>query len=397
MNKHIRIVGQGYVGLPLAIAAAKSGYKVVGVDIDQVVVNSLNLGVSHIADVLSADISYAIQAGNYHATNIFEKFGSTAINVICVPTPLTNDGQPDLSILIKCLRDLSATLRGGDLIIIESTVAPGTVREILIPEVYANSEVKLGDLYFAYSPERIDPTNSTWKITNTPKLLSGLDEISLRIAHDFYSNFIEKIITCSSIEIAETAKLLENSFRLVNISLINEIAKFSNKIGLEVNEVIEAASTKPYGYMPFFPSLGAGGHCIPVDPIYLSRRAREVGAQIKLIEIAEEINLEMIAYFVARAKKIIGTLISKKILVIGISYKSNVSDVRQTPAVPLINELKKCGAEVFWHDDLVGEWNNEKSQPISEDFDLAILVTPHDYLELTKLGSTPILNTRSSK
>ena len=248
----------------------------------------------------------------------------------------------------------------------------------------------------AYSPERIDPTNKKWGISNTPKLVAGLTDNAAKRAGEFYGKFIEAITICSSLEIAETAKLLENSFRLVNISFINEIAIFCQKIGIDISEVISAAATKPYGFMPFYPSVGVGGHCIPVDPIYLSDVAKSAGSGSRFIDLADEINQSMPSYFVERAKQIIDGVKSKKILVIGLSYKPNVADVRESPVISLIEQLRKAGAEVCWHDELVKSWNGQESTPISSDFDLAIIATPHDYLELADLKDVPILNTRSS-
>ena len=212
----------------------------------------------------------------------------------------------------------------------------------------------------------------------------------------FYTDFIDSVFECSSFEVAESAKLLENTFRLVNISFINELSIFCQKLGIDVNEVIKAAATKPYGFMPFYPSIGVGGHCIPVDPLYLANKAREIGAPTRFIELADQINQEMPGYFVGRAEEKVGGLKSKKVLVVGVSYKPNVADVRESPVEALIAGLKQKGAQVFWHDDLVKEWNGEESVALSNEYDLAIIATPHTYLDLTKLGDMPILNTRGS-
>ena len=226
--------------------------------------------------------------------------------------------------------------------------------------------------------------------------MAGLTANAANRAKEFYGKFIDSITVCSSLEIAETAKLLENSFRLVNISFINELAIFCQKIGIDINEVISAAATKPYGFMPFYPSIGVGGHCIPVDPMYLANAAKAVGAPSRFIELADQINQEMPGYFVSRAEEKLGGLKAKKVLVVGVSYKPNVADVRESPVEALITGLKQKGAQVSWHDDLVKEWNGEKSVTLSSDFDLAIIATPHDYLDLTNLGNVPILNTRGS-
>jgi UDP-N-acetyl-D-glucosamine dehydrogenase len=298
--------------------------------------------------------------------------------------------------LINATKNVGSNLKANTLVIVESTIEPGTCRNVILPILLKESELKLGDFDLAFSPERIDPTNKKWGISNTPKLVAGFTDDAAKRAGEFYGKFIEFITTCSSLEIAETAKLLENSFRLVNISFINELAIFCQKIGIDVSEVISAAATKPYGFMPFYPSVGVGGHCIPVDPIYLANAAKAVGAPSRLIELADQVNQEMPGYFVGRAEEKLGSLKAKKVLVVGVSYKPNVADVRESPVKALITGLDQKGAHVFWHDDLVKDWNGEESVALSSDFDLAILATPHDYLDLTKLGDVPILNTRGS-
>ena len=313
-----------------------------------------------------------------------------------MPTPLSKSHKPDLAALTTAVTSVGKNLKSGILIIVESTIEPGTCRNILLPILLKESGLKLGDFELAYSPERIDPTNKKWSISNTPKLVAGLTENSANRARNFYGTFIDSITICSSLEIAETAKLLENSFRLVNISFINELAIFCQKIGVDITEVISAAATKPYGFMPFYPSVGVGGHCIPVDPIYLANAAQAVGAPSKFIDLADQINQEMPGYFVSRAEEKLGGLKAKKVLVVGVSYKPNVADVRESPVAALITGLKQKGALVSWHDDLVKEWNDEKSVPLSGNFDLAIITTPHDYLDLTQIGDVPILNTRGS-
>ena len=392
----IAVVGQGYVGLPLAIAAANASFRVIGLDNNRNKVANLNNFISDIEGISSDELKKITSKGNYHATDDFSELAGAEIILICVPTPLGNNGKPDLKFLIEATTEVAKNMSKGTLVIIESTVAPGTTRNMIVPLI--KSESKLGDENFtvAFSPERVDPLNDTWGIKNTPKLLSALTEEGYRLAFNFYSKFVNTIIKCDSTEVAETAKLLENSFRLINISFINEISIFCQKLGIEVNQVIKAASTKPFGFMPFYPSIGIGGHCIPVDPIYLATAAKSIGVPTKLIELAHQINQEMPGYFVDRAEEKIGGLKDKKVLVIGVSYKPNMADVRETPVEALILGLRNKGAEVFWHDDLVKEWNDEKSVALSDVYDLAIIATPHAYLDLTKLGDVPILNTRGS-
>ena len=396
MQDKIAVVGQGYVGLPLAIAAANASFRVIGLDNNGNKVANLNNFISDIEGISSDELKKITSKGNYHATDDFSELAGAEIILICVPTPLGNNGKPDLKFLIEATTEVAKNMSKGTLVIIESTVAPGTTRNMIVPLI--KSESKLGDENFtvAFSPERVDPLNDTWGIKNTPKLLSALTEEGYRLAFNFYSKFVNTIIKCDSTEVAETAKLLENSFRLINISFINEISIFCQKLGIEVNQVIKAASTKPFGFMPFYPSIGIGGHCIPVDPIYLATAAKSIGVPTRLIELAHQINQEMPGYFVGRAEEKIGGLKDKKVLVIGVSYKPNMADVRETPVEALILGLRNKGAEVFWHDDLVKEWNDEKSVALSDVYDLAIIATPHAYLDLTKLGDVPILNTRGS-
>lgn len=392
----IAVVGQGYVGLPLAIAAANAGFRVIGLDNNSNKVLNLKNFISNIEGVDSDELKKITSKGNYFATEDFSKLADVEIILICVPTPLGNNGKPDLKFLIEAITEVAKNMSKGTLVIIESTVAPGTTRNTIVPLI--KNESKFGDENFtvAFSPERVDPLNDTWGIENTPKLLSALTEDGYRLAFNFYSKFVNTIIKCDSIEVAETAKLLENSFRLINISFINEISIFCRKLDIEVNQVIKAAATKPFGFMPFFPSIGVGGHCIPVDPIYLSEKAKEVQAPITMIESAAKVNSELWQYFVQLAEKELGSLNGKKILVIGISYKPNVRDVREAPAIKLIQGLRTLGASVFWHDNLVQRWNEEVSTAINENFDLAIVATTHENLELAKLGNVPKIDTRGS-
>ncbi len=396
MQNKVAVVGLGYVGLPLAVAAAQSDYIVNGIDISEKKVSELSSGISIIEDIANTDISKLINEKRLKVSSDFSMIKDSEVILICVPTPLTQNHKPDLSIVKIATRSVAKYLSRGSLVILESTVEPGTTRNVLVPLLEKGSGLERGEFQVAFSPERIDPSNKIWGVRNTPKLVAGLTDIACINAVNFYSKFISAVEKCDSLEIAETAKLLENSFRLINISFINELTIFCQKLNIDVNEVIKAASTKPYGFMPFYPSLGVGGHCIPVDPLYLANKAREIGAPTRFIDLADQINQEMPGYFVGRAEEKIGGLKGKKVLVIGVSYKPNVADVRETPVEALILGLKNKGAQVSWHDDLVKEWNGEKSVALSNKHDLAILATPHAYLDLTKLGDVPILNTRGS-
>ena len=396
MNKKIAVIGLGYVGLPLALSASNSGYRVVGIDHNINKVNVLKAGRNSIEDIENFAVLNSINKGNLLISDDFSEISGSEVILICVPTPLNNYFKPDLSHIELAANSLSPYIQPGTLIILESTVEPSTTRNFLRPILEQGSGLTSDQFFVAFSPERIDPSNHLWHIKNTPKLVAGLTDVACTLAMQFYGNFIDELVQCQSLEIAETAKLLENSFRLVNISFINELSIFCQKLGIDVNEVIKAAATKPYGFMPFYPSVGVGGHCIPVDPLYLSNKAREIGAPIRFINLADQINREMPGYFVGRAEEKLGGLKNKKILVVGVAYKPNVADVRETPVSALINGLREKGAQVSWHDDLVKEWNGEESVTLSNYFDLAIIATPHDYLDLKKLGNVLILNTRGS-
>lgn len=396
MKKLVAVIGLGYVGLPLAAAAARSGYTVIGIDLDTDKVSKINRGISSIEDIKDSEIQDLVSKGLLKAYSDYSVIKDVAIVLICVPTPLKSNHEPDLSYLEGAAKSIGQNFSKSSLIILESTVAPRTTRDFLAPLISLESGIGISELQIAFSPERIDPLNKNWNIKNTSKIVAGLTEQSKNTAIDFYSTFVDKVVQVESLEVAETAKLLENSFRLVNISFINEFSMLCKKLGVDVTDVIGAAATKPYGFMPFYPSIGVGGHCIPVDPIYLSNKARELGVPTRFIDLADQINQEIPGYFVRRAEEKLGGLKGKRVLVIGVSYKPNVADVRESPVEALIMGLKQKGTQVYWHDDLVYEWNGEKSVVLSNDYDLAILATPHDYLDLTKLGNVPILNTRGS-
>ena len=386
----VSVIGQGYVGLPLALALANSGHNVSGIDLDQKLVEKIIGGKSPIIDISDQEISDALSSGNYSVSGEFDSVTNSEVVVICVPTPLDTEHRPDLSFLKAATNSVAKNLQSGTLIVNESTVSPGTTRG-LIKEILDTAGV---DYDLAYSPERIDPANKKWKVTNTPKLVAGLTPVASERAASFYRTFVESVKVGSSPEVIETAKLLENSFRLVNISFINEIAQFCAALKIDVREVVDAAATKPYGFMPFYPSVGVGGHCIPVDPSYLVAKAKELGAPTRFIDLANDVNRSLASYFAGIAAGILGGLQNKTILVVGIAYKPEVSDVRETPAAGLISELRSKGADVAWHDDLVKEWNGEKSALLSPNYDLVVLANPHSGTDLSVLTSAKVLNTR---
>lgn len=393
---NISVVGQGYVGLPVTLAICGAGHTVYGIDSNDLVVSGLNNGKSHIDDVKDVEIQKLNVSGNYLATGDFTYISKSEIVLVCLPTPLSESRVPDLRILQEAVIEIAKNLSIGSLVIIESTIQPGATRDLIMPLIMKNSSLGSNDFDLAFSPERIDPTNLNWNLHNTPKLVAGINPESCNRAAEFYSSFINEVYECETLEIAETAKLLENSFRLINISFVNELSMLCHRLSIDINSVIAAASTKPYGFMAFYPSIGVGGHCIPVDPVYLSHTAKKVEVQTKMIDSAVEINQFMPNYFVYRAEKILGNLERKKILVLGVAYKQNISDTRESPVGALILGLRAAGALVDWHDDLVMVWNGTNSADLTEEYDLAILATPHNYLDLAKLGNVPILNTRGS-
>jgi UDP-N-acetyl-D-glucosamine dehydrogenase len=388
--KKIAIIGQGYVGLTISAFAAKS-YEVIGFDNSEKVVGQLNQGISHIEGVDSKDIKAAISAGKYWATNNGADISDVDIVVIAVPTPLDQDRKPDLTYIEAACKTIAENISRPVLVINESTSFPGTIRNVIKPMIEKLSAVKVEHLY-AISPERVDPGRSDWDQKNTPRLYAGLTPEASKQTRDFYSSFCDKLVEVSSPEVAEAAKLFENTFRQVNIALVNEFAQISHALGISVYETLDAADTKPYGFMKFNPSAGVGGHCIPVDPSYLSHVAAGLGVPATFIERANEVNLEMPKYVVARvAAENSGSLKGKKVQVVGVSYKPNVADVRETPAELVIEELKRVGADVNWHDDLVGTWHGQASTALGG-AEIAIVVTLHDAMDKQAvLASAPFV------
>lgn len=395
MDTKIGVIGLGYVGLPLAIAASAAKYEVIGFDTNKVKLNLINQGISPIEDISDNEIQSSLKKG-FKVSSDFSLIQNLHVVIICVPTPLNEIREPDLSFIENCTKSFAKYLQKKTLIILESTVQPGTTREFLIPLIAENSKFNTSDFDFAYSPERIDPGNNKWKLKNTPKIVAGINLDSTKRAKNFYSKFVDSVFDFDSLEVAELSKLLENTFRFINISFINEFTIFCRKFGVDINQIITAASTKPYGFMPFYPSLGVGGHCIPIDPLYLSEKAREIGVKTKFIDLADEVNHQLVDIFIDLAENMVGELENKSILVIGLAFKPNIKDVRESRSCALIFGLRAKGATVYWHDDLVQEWNGEKTSALSKNYDLAILATKHDYLNTQDLGNTPIIDTGSS-
>ena len=372
----VSIIGQGYVGLTVSVFAG-AHHTVVGFDKSQVVVDRLNKGISHIEGVDSSDIADLLAQGTYKATTNAEDIAGSDIVVIAVPTPLDSKRLPDLSYIDSACKVIAENLDKPALIINESTSFPGTIRNFIKPTIEKYSKVLLSHEY-AISPERVDPGRVEWNQKNTPRLFSGLTPEATRRTREFYSTFCDELVEVSSPEVAEAAKLFENTFRQVNIALVNELAQISHALGIDVRETLDAANTKPYGFMKFSPSAGVGGHCIPVDPSYLAHLALENGVRATFIERANEVNLEMPQYIAKRvAEDNGGSLQGKKVLVVGVAYKPNVADTRETPAEHLIEALNAMGAHVTWSDLVVGSWQGKESAPLSG-ADLAIIVTKHD-------------------
>jgi len=371
----VSIIGQGYVGLTISVFAAEH-HNVVGFDKNQAIVDALNAGKSHIEGVESADLAKWAGSGKYKATTSASEIADSDVVVIAVPTPLTKDRKPDLSFVEAACRTIGENLKTSALIINESTSFPGTVRNLIKPEIEKYSGSSVAHMY-AVSPERVDPGRTDWDQKNTPRLYAGLTPEASKAVHDFYSTFCDNLVEVSSPEVAEAAKLFENTFRQVNIALVNEFAQIAHALGISVYETLDAAATKPYGFMKFMPSAGVGGHCIPVDPSYLADTAARVGVPATFIERANEVNLEMAAYVVDRvAADNGGSLKGKSVQVVGVAYKPNVADVRETPAELVIEELKKAGATVTWSDDLVARWMGEPSTSLGGS-DIAVVVTLH--------------------
>jgi len=372
----VAIIGQGYVGLTIS-AFAGEFFNVVGFDNNQKIVNQLNSGISHIEGVASSVLQKWIKAGRYKATTSGSDISDADLVVIAVPTPLTKDRQPDLTYIDAACKTIGEKISKPVLVINESTSFPGTLRNYIKPAIEKYSKSMVEHLY-AISPERVDPGRGDYNQKNTPRLYAGLTAKASEKTREFYSRFCDQLVEVSSPEVAEAAKLFENTFRQVNIALVNEFAQITNALGISVYETLDAANTKPFGFMKFTPSAGVGGHCIPVDPTYLAAVAEEHGAPATFIRRANEVNLEMSKYVVDRVQADNeGTLQGKSVLVVGVAYKPNVADVRETAAELVIEHLRNRGAVVSWHDDVVGTWHGESSAPLSG-ADIAVVITKHD-------------------
>ena len=385
-SQTLAIIGQGYVGLPLAMAAVDAGWTVFGVDNFEAKVAQINSGSSPVEDISDIQLQAAITKGSYKATTDFSIVANSSVITICVPTPLDDMRQPDITLLRSAARDIAPFVSNETLVISESTSYPGTLRNVIIPIVDAHKSKSSLNIYFASAPERVDPGNAKWNQKNTPRLVGGIDESSQSRALAFYESICDAVVSVSTPEIAEAAKLLENTFRLVNIALVNEFTQLCTANGINVHEVIDAASSKPYGFMSFKPGVGVGGHCIPVDPLYLTWWARQNGGIAEIVESADQINHAMPKYVAQRALALVdSSIVNPKVLILGVAYKPGVGDVRETPMSELRNYLNTKGAHVAWHDPLVHVWEGSDPVDLSWDCDVAILAMKQPGMDVEKL------------
>jgi len=405
----IGVVGLGYVGLPLAVEFAEAGFPVLGFEVAPSKVEAVNAGDSYVGDVPSEQLAAAVEAKRLEATLDYDRLAEADAICICVPTPLNKTGDPDVSFIMTAAKSLQRTVRAGQLVILESTTYPGTTRELLLPAL-AGERLEVGvDFFLAFSPERVDPGNPTYKIHNTPKVVGGITADCAECASRLYSTVIDHVVKVSSTEAAELTKLLENTFRSVNIALANEMAIVCDKLNVDVWEVIGAAATKPFGYMKFTPGPGLGGHCIPVDPHYLSWKMKTLDYKTRLIELASEINAEMPRYVAEKVADLLNEhgkpVRGSHVLVLGAAYKPDTNDTRESPALDIIRLLAEKGAEVVYHDPMVPDLRHEgqdiESVPLDEarlsSVDVVVIVTDHaavDY-DLIRRAGRPVLDTRN--
>ena len=406
----VAVIGLGYVGLPLAVLLAEAGYRVIGVDTDGSKVATVNDGKSHVLDIANERLAPLVAAGTLSATTNYDDLSDADGISISVPTPLRKTGDPDLSFIMDSAQELAPTLHTPMVVILESTTYPGTTREVVLPELEA-SGLKVGeDLFLAFSPERVDPGRTDWTTENTPKVIGGITAACTKVAAAMYGNAIDSIVEVSSSEVAEMTKLLENTFRAVNIAMVNEMALMCERLGLDVWEVIEAAATKPFGFMKFTPGPGLGGHCIPIDPLYLSWKLKSVKYNARFIELASEINTAMPRYVVQRIQDAMNergkAIQGSNFLVLGAAFKPNVSDTRESPAIDVIGLLRDKGAEVRYYDPYVPSFEDEGwglssvADPVAaaKKADCVVIVTDHDGVDYPKIEevSTLVFDTRNA-
>jgi UDP-N-acetyl-D-glucosamine dehydrogenase len=391
MKPDVAIVGAGYVGLPLAKVFAEAGKNVVLRDVQPQVVDAVNSGESHIGDVPSGELKKLVDAGRIRATLDLGEAAEAEAILIALPTPLSSQREPDLSIVKAAVEELTPHLRKGQLVVLESTTYPGTTREVLQP-ILERGGLKVGeDFHLAFSPERVDPGRTDWTTHNTPKIVGGVTPACTELAAELYRGAVETVVPVSSPEAAELTKLLENIFRAVNIALVNELAQLCERMDIDVWEVVEAAETKPFGFMSFKPGPGLGGHCIPIDPFYLTWKAREYDFYTEFIELAGKINASMPYFCRSLISQALNhgsqkSLKGSRLLVLGVSYKADVDDVRESPAEKIVQLLQKAGADVAYHDPHVAEFDGMRSVEYKpEDYDGVIVVTAHSAIDYDEL------------
>lgn len=407
----IGVVGLGYVGLPLAVEKAKAGYTVIGFDVQSSKVDAVNAGHNYIGDVVDEELARLVKEGRLRATSDYSLIRDVDTVAICVPTPLDKYMQPDISYVVNSTKSVSQNIHSGMLIVLESTTYPGTTEEVVKP-ILESTGLKCGeDFFLAFSPERVDPGNKKFKTKNTPKVVGGVTPACTEIAAALYRNVLEgEIYPVSSPAVAEMEKILENTFRNINIALANEMAVLCNRMGIDIWEVINAAATKPYGFMPFYPGPGLGGHCIPIDPYYLTWKAREYNYHTKLIEVSGEINNYMPEFVVENIMKILNkykkSLNGSKVLLLGVAYKKDIDDFRESPVLKIVELLKNEGAEVYINDPYIKSFKHESkvyetiplSDRLIEDSDIVVITTDHscyDYDNIHK-RSKVIYDTRNA-
>jgi len=407
----VGVVGLGYVGLPLAVEKAKAGYRVIGFDIQEKRVAMVNEGINYIGDVVDDDLKAMVEKGQFQATTDYSKIGELDAVAICVPTPLDLYQQPDTSYVESSAKEIAKYLHPGMLVVLESTTYPGTTEEILKPILEETGLVCGVDFFLAYSPERVDPGNKYYNTKNTPKVVGGVTKNCTKVATALYRNVLEgDIHEVSSPAVAEMEKILENTFRNINIALVNEMAILCNKMGIDVWEVIDAAATKPYGFMPFYPGPGLGGHCIPIDPFYLTWKAREYHYHTRLIEIAGEINNEMPDFVVERCMKVLNkerkSLNGSKVLVLGIAYKKDIDDMRESPVLQILEKMEEAGADWVVCDPHIKEFKFmgnvvgtvELTSELVSSADLVLIATDHTAFDYQMIGKEAkvIFDTRNA-
>jgi UDP-N-acetyl-D-glucosamine dehydrogenase len=383
------VIGLGYVGLPLAVEAASAGIRVLGFDVQPSVVERVNSGDSHVQDVPAERVAGLVRGGRLEATERMERLGDCDVVSICVPTPLSKTRDPDISFIMSATEAVASHLTTGQLVVLESTTYPGTTKEILLPALEATGRTVGEDFFLCFSPERVDPGNEVWTTHNTPKVIGGITPRCTRVGVAFYDRFIDTMVPVSSAEAAEMTKILENTFRAVNIGLVNETALIADRLGVDVWEVIDAAATKPFGFMRFTPGPGLGGHCIPVDPHYLSWKMRTLNYKTRFIDLASEVNAEMPLFVAAKVRDALNqhrkAVRGSRVLVLGVAYKKDVDDIRESPALDVLRLLEADGAEVAYHDPHVPavheegrEWRSVALTPEAlEVVDVVVIVTDH--------------------